>query len=644
MPKLVDVTTPTSTTILTDSSAPLSAPINQPITSSPRKGEHYNHFISSGIAHKLSHAIITQEEAATQLSLTQRTISSYLSAYIQDKRSSLKSSSWRLNSRTAQLLKTDNFPAFRAKYFRTKNNQPYLTKPFHMRWIKSILHAIEYGGKLTILSPPRHGKTELLIHFVVWLIIKDPNIRILWIGGTEDIAEDAVGLVNDELTSNELLIHDFLPPNFSFKPTGKSSMWNRGKFKVSTRTVAQKSATLRAMGRGKRILSLDADLIITDDIDDAESVLSPTSRENTRTWWDQNLTTRKEDNTAWVNIGSRQHPDDIHNKTLEDDTWEAIVEQAYNVEAELELHEMPSQVPTDHNDRGNKCTICSAWDKSSNTLFPELRPMYYLMSTMKSIGRRKFNMIYLNRVDDTGVVIFPKKHYLACRNMKRSILRLDQIPEVSHPREQNYKLSYTHLIGGLDPSGFSGYQAAYIWAFNIPCQLQYMIDLEAEKGGGIQQARATIKHYFEILKLRHWIIEENLYQGGIIKDEKLKDYCSANGILLEGHLTYTNKWDPEIGVTSMAPLLENRQLDFPYADDPSQSKTDEYFKQLKNFEGKLTKTQKKRTAKSDLVMASWFPQIVYRRLVLEYEAELEEIESDYDQTLYPDMMMGDVFA
>ena len=41
-----------------------------------------------------------------------------------------------------------------------------------------------------ILSPPRHGKTELLIHFAVWRICKNPNIRIMWVGGNEDIANE----------------------------------------------------------------------------------------------------------------------------------------------------------------------------------------------------------------------------------------------------------------------------------------------------------------------------------------------------------------------------------------------------------------------------------------------------------------------
>ena len=51
---------------------------------------------------------------------------------------------------------------------------------------------IENGGNLMILSPPRHGKTELLIHFAIWQICRNPNVRIMWVGGNEDIAKNAV--------------------------------------------------------------------------------------------------------------------------------------------------------------------------------------------------------------------------------------------------------------------------------------------------------------------------------------------------------------------------------------------------------------------------------------------------------------------
>ena len=67
---------------------------------------------------------------------------------------------------------------------------------------KKYLKSIKNGTQLMILSPPRHGKTDLLTHFAVWQVCKNPNIRIMWVGGNEDIAKNAVGSVLDQRKIN----------------------------------------------------------------------------------------------------------------------------------------------------------------------------------------------------------------------------------------------------------------------------------------------------------------------------------------------------------------------------------------------------------------------------------------------------------
>ena len=115
-----------------------------------------------------------------------------------------------------------NFSAFRRKYFATETGEKYETAPFHTNWINNIIEAIEEGNELLVLSPPRHGKTELLIHFAVYQICKNPNTRIMWVGGNEDIAKNAVSSVLDQLESNERLQEDFCEPGKNFKPDNRS--------------------------------------------------------------------------------------------------------------------------------------------------------------------------------------------------------------------------------------------------------------------------------------------------------------------------------------------------------------------------------------------------------------------------------------
>ena len=96
--------------------------------------------------------------------------------------------------------------------------------------------------------------------------------------------------------------------------------------------------------------------------------------------------------------------------------------------------------------------------------------------------------------------------------------------------------------------------------------------------------------------------------------------CNARGIVLEGHETYKNKWDPAFGVTAMANLFDDKKIILPYASPEAQMKTDLYKKQLIYF---ASKGQGKSKIVSDIVMASWFPMKVVRRISKQSFADME---------------------
>ena len=129
---------------------------------------------------------MTVVEAASLLGCTSATVSRMLAAFKIDSKNEVLAEDWELSKEAKRNLK--NFSSFRKKYFRTELGKEYETADFHVSWINNIIDSIKHGKELLILSPPRHGKTELLIHFAVYQICKNPNIRIMWVGGNEDIA------------------------------------------------------------------------------------------------------------------------------------------------------------------------------------------------------------------------------------------------------------------------------------------------------------------------------------------------------------------------------------------------------------------------------------------------------------------------
>ena len=553
-----------------------------------RRGKVYNDIVESGLAAEIHNKKNTITAVADILGTTVGAVSMAYSAYVEDMKTDLDKETWSIPQVAEKTL--EDFDYFRDRYFQTEQGIPYETPDFHKKWIASIMDAIENGTQHMILSPPRHGKTDLLIHFAVWLICKNPNIRILWVGGNEEIAKNAISSVLDQLESNELLIEEICGPGAKFKPTSRTGKaWSQSGFTVGTRTVTGiKSPTMVGLGRGGKILSRDCDIIIADDIEDHTSTMQPASRENTRSWWTTTLSSRKEEHTAMVVIGSRQHYDDLYSHLLDNESWSTTVEQAHDIECTL---------PEDVDDHSK----CMLWSSK--------RTHKWLMDRKRAAettgGRAIYEMVYLNVAMPEGLSLFNRVEIESCRDQGRDI---GQVPPG------------TRLIAGLDPAS-TGYQAAFLWAYNPETNIMHMVDMNNHLGGGIPEALKIIKEWWMKYNLAHWVIEENGFQKAIRQDPSIKDFASGHGIFLEGHETYKNKFDPMFGVTAMRPLFADKLISLPYLGFEAQEKVNLYTSQLVYFSSAKNKSKSIGT-KTDIVMASWFPMKSIRRMQKERYAAM----------------------
>jgi len=564
-------------------------PINSKYSAlTPMKGKYYNEYVDKGLADLVMNGELTATKAAETLGCPIATVSKMNAAYQIDLQNKLDAEGWSVPQEAEQAL--ENFSTFRSKYFATETGEKYETADFHENWINKILKSIDEGGELLVLSPPRHGKTELLIHFAIYQICRNSNTRIMWVGGNEDIAKNAVSAVLDQLESNERLQEDFCEPGKSFKPDNRSGkMWASNQFTVGTRTVPGiKSPTMVAVGKGGKILSRDCDLIIADDIEDHQTTMQPGARENTRQWWTTTLSSRKEEHTAVVVIGSRQHPDDLYHHLLNNEAFESIVETAHDLTCQL-----PEASDEEHTD-------CMLWSTK--------RTHKWLMSRLRAAettgGKQIFEMVYFNQSYVEGTQIFSPDAIDAC---KRQELVVGKIPK------------QLQLVAGLDPSS-SGYQAAFLWGIDTFNSELYCIDIDNQKGGGVRAAAQIISDWYHKYDLAHWIVEENGFQTAIRQDENIKEFVLRTGILLQGHLTGKNKHDPLYGVGAMSELFDANKIHLPYGNSESQAKIDSYKRQLVYFDGKPVSSRNKH--KTDIVMSSWFPMKVFRRVQKEHLAEV----------------------
>lgn len=559
--------------------------------------EKYEQFVEDGWPEQLLEKRVSMYHIAEEVGVSVAAVSRWFDIWKAKRLLEEEAGQWEPPA-PYSLDPVEDFCQMREECFQTEKGEPYTTPEHQRRWIKATLDTWAAGGCLVILSPPRHGKTELLIHFCVWLTVRYPNIRILYIGGSQEIAEYSVLSVKDHLELNENL-RQFIKPGKKFKPgvrSGKS--WTAQRFTVATREiVGMKGPTMKAVGRGGRILSLDADLIIVDDPEDHDSTVQPGMRSDTRGWWAKSVMSRKMEHTGVVVIGSRCHPDDLVGHLVSSPEFDAIVEQV-------------------HDD-----AVCTADPESIEghvdcMLWPEMRSYKWALAKKRDPLEGEFyEMVYLNRAVDSELATFHPEDIDACMDPARSV---GHIPK------------NTQLIAGLDPA-VSGYQAAFLWAVDTKTGRRYMVDLDNHLGGGIEPALDIMVKWYNLYRCSHWVIEENLYHGAIIKDDKITKWARDNYVTLEGHETWgTNKWDRYMGVTSMARYftdtveieesgrrIDKRIISLPAADHESRAKSGEYRKQLLNFNrdvaAKMGVGSRSKKNKSDIVMAAWFPESVIRR-------------------------------
>ena len=166
------------------------------------RGEYYQDYVDN-FAAEVEEKLIAKKDVAEIYGVNNSLITKMHEAYLLDKENLEKKKDWTTPKEAVKALA--KFEDFRNRYFQTETGDQYETADFHQKWIASILKAIDEGGEQMILSPPRHGKTDLLTHFAVWQICKNPNVRIMWVGGNEEIAKNAVGAVVDHLEHNKNL-------------------------------------------------------------------------------------------------------------------------------------------------------------------------------------------------------------------------------------------------------------------------------------------------------------------------------------------------------------------------------------------------------------------------------------------------------
>jgi len=212
-------------------------------------------------------------------------------------------------------------PEFWDSYYAGMRSAPHRTE-----WLDKLDRAIRHtkARKILLLAPRNHGKTEAVATIIARAICYDRNIRVMLICANEDQAKLRLGRVKAILRSPRV-VADFTKDAeegfWDWDHLGDAK-WRETAIHVS-RPKQSVDPTVIAIGAGgKGVTGAHPSLLICDDLEDKDSVMTAALREKTKMWFKGTLLPTLMPGGTLVAIGTKKHHDDLYAMLEDNRTFE----------------------------------------------------------------------------------------------------------------------------------------------------------------------------------------------------------------------------------------------------------------------------------------------------------------------------------
>ena len=169
--------------------------------------------------------------------------------------------------------------------------------------------------QLTLL-PRDHGKSAMIAYRVAWEITRNPDIRVLYISSTANLAQKQLGFIKDILTSS---IYRSYWPEMVNEEEGKRAKWTTEEISVDhpkRKEEAIRDPTIFTAGLTTGITGMHCDIAVLDDVVVKENAYTEEGREKVRSQYSLLASIESSDAREWI-VGTRYHPKDLYNDLLQ---------------------------------------------------------------------------------------------------------------------------------------------------------------------------------------------------------------------------------------------------------------------------------------------------------------------------------------
>ena len=452
-----------------------------------------------------------------------------------------------------------------------------------------------------VAAPRGHTKSTCFsVNYPLQRIKKKPNVRMLLVSNAAPQAEGFLREIVNRIERDQSYV-DYAG---QLKPR-QPEKWTNREIIIERTNLSMKDPTISTVGYGGTVLARRVDEIICDDLLSPENTRTVEARAKLRAFFYEVLLPILVPGGRVIFVGTVWHPQDLLLEILGDPTWDyrkkfqAIIKEPDKLEMWDEWYGMRMEGTRESKRRADGFLVehKEEMHKGIKVLWPEMFSYEFLYTKRRS-SRTAFEKAYQNNIVSREDQKF-KEEWLARALDRGANYRLINTLTIDQRKE------IKAMGGGIDLAAGENESADDNAMVTLgQRRLDDMIQLLSLDRGKFspKEWRSVIAERSKDLRHDRILVESNAYQVAIKRD--LED----ENIPIVGYNTGGEKFDPYIGVESLAILFENDRIILPYdkSDPDTIAKIDQLVDELRAFPVGHT---------GDSAMAFWFAHTALRDLM-----------------------------
>ena len=484
------------------------------------------------------------------------------------------------------------------------------------------LHASQYyhkgdPGMVIVNTPPEHSKsTTITVNYSTWRICQDPNIRIIIVSQTQEMAKRFLRAIKDRLAGANPAYKKL---QLEFAPDGgfdaNSSSWTADAIYVNAeaRDSGEATPTVQALGMNGQIYGNRADLII---LDDTVTGKNAHEFEKQIDWIQREVINRLSyPGGTLLLVGTRLAPVELYSE-IQKPEW-------YGQDEESPWTYLTQPAVLEFADDVDDWKVLAPWTNrppvslGARRLVEANSEGLYPWHSGRALARRRatsspqnWAMVY-QQEQVSSDQIFKTENVIASIDGMRAAGHMQH----GAPGHRQHGMDGLHIVGGFDPA-ITGHSAAIIVGIDRATGIRWVLDVWTRANCKPDDLFDKIKEWTVKYHVNEWCIEKNAMNLMVTQNRDLRNFLGTRGCLLREHFTGNNKNDIDFGVASMSMLFDGATEGKGLIRLPSRSQAEG----VKMLVEQLTTWFPQTKGKQDTVMALWFAETRARELVNQIES------------------------